>query len=237
MRRFYKETPKYVQDGLVLWLDGEYNVGLNASHNYDADVWHDLSGHEQHATINNKEEVRGWMNNGFDFNFASDKTSFMIPASNINAIPIGNSVYTIEVVVKNPIVVRDNVFFSICNGSASKQSNFILCYIRNSSTTDINNAHMAYDTLISYPTTDKIVQFQYTYNQQYVKGYYLGELKKEDAKSGINVVKKNAYIGTNLEYTNYDCKGILYCFRIYNRVLSAEELQFNWEEDKRRFKI
>ena len=63
-----------MQGGLVGWLDGIRNVGIDQPHDGEATTWADLSGRASDVTLRTNDRTH-WTSDGYYFNIGSDGTS------------------------------------------------------------------------------------------------------------------------------------------------------------------
>jgi Tfp pilus assembly protein PilE len=204
----------YIQDGLVLHLDGINNFGFG--HSNTTTVWNDLS--NEHNDVLSVNPSR-WTNKSLDFITVSDilRTSKLITSSTL-----GKNI-TLEIYLKS----RELRLVQI------GMDNSIMLKLRTSGTNPWWNA---------YPITIQSYSSQYTLNQQIRFAYrnnftsstadkWLNTTKTSATVSNLNAVDKYFELGTT-EYLN----GEIYAIRLYNRALSDAEILNNYNLDIIRFR-
>lgn len=202
----------YVQDGLVMWLDGEKN-STGGTHATSLSTWVDQSGNgwdwtnDGNATINSKS-----------VGFNGSSTTF-----SRNSIP--QNVQMIEVVLNNT-----------SNGCV--MTGFGRNYIGN---VNIRSS----DSLIAFHTATGSGE---NTNTGFIFGTGLHSANSGgylDGEPATLISTSADWQGTNpklgvYRYSNsnsYYFSGEIYCIRLYNRILTEEEILFNFATDQERFGI
>ena len=210
----------YISDGLIAMWDGEFNAG--DAHNSSATTWKDMIGgyvlNGTNATWGDKYAVFG------------GSTFFTTTNSSIRSIL--NTGKSVEIVYKTTDTSAYQMMFCangwyICAlqasgvglkgfnpGGANVPENFY----SNSAVQDTN----IHTYSAQYPTwglvVDNVTQSTATKNGNGVD-------------TGSYFIGKRTYNGSNGGW----CKGSMYCLRIYNKVLTADEIAHNYNIDLQRF--
>jgi len=114
------DVDAYVQDGLVLHLDGIRNAGANAPHDANAEKWVDLSSTGNSATLKSNGVTTygtsGWTDNGYMFYrnawFLTDRAQ---------SFEGDDGDFTIQVVIKNDA----NAYFRLVQRMIYDREDFI----------------------------------------------------------------------------------------------------------------
>ena len=207
------KTAEYIKDGLVLYLDG-----------FDApigNVWKDRSGNNNDATM-----VGFDASSGYDIN---NKT-YVFDGTNdymTSAMQVGD-IFTIQVVVKltkltnynGLVTLQNNLTRTVALGPHFPNK---LLYFGNSSWAENgtwNNVSAKYLHTYIYKKND--VFTLYTNTTKYIS----------TLTGGVTYGNENIIIGN---CTWGYLKGNLYSIRIYNRELTAQEVEYNYNIDKIKF--
>lgn len=217
----------YVDNGLILYLDGENNVGSN-SHSEIANTWYDLSGNKNNGTIRGAT----WKENSLYF----DGTDDYVSPSKMNYSNI-----SMEAVVSYGEISSGemSIIGNLENGGYG---------LLKSSSSTTNGFQVNIDGADSVAQSTQNIQ---TDKRYYLSGNYDGNTinlfenaqKYSTTKTGTITTTQNdtvMMIGANPSGSNSDgayFKGNIYCVRVYNRALTDEEIQINYSIDKYRFNI
>lgn len=227
-RRLYKGLAQtdYIQDGLILSLDATRNTGSGFSE--DADYWKDLSGNGNDARILNPG-VGMW--NGAAFNARDFKCYIESEMLNVEEVTIqivtnttGCTIHTGE------SGVRFSGSYGIdMDGLAG--SNPRLAFVSKGRRSFANNGSYFYSGnktyMVSLRCSEKeSIQDIYT-GKELFGNFSSSYIDRSGFKGGIWLPNTNVYGGNN----------IICSFRIYNRILTPEEIAFNYEIEKKKFKI
>lgn len=228
----------YVSNGLVTLYDGKYNTLSGESKR--TTIWEDLSGNSNNGTLNNFNFTNksGWNNNALLLDGIDDWVKMQY---------LYNSNMTVEIVTE------------LVKNEAGKATNIICNYedggigITNNGTG--NNKGQIYigSSYIQAISTSKI-----SCNKKYslsVRNNNLGVIFRENNDKYINETIKSGKIvqpnystvfaiGTNprgvtesISSNTNRLNGYVYSVRIYNRALTEEEIQQNYNVDKLRYNI
>lgn len=218
---------QYVKDRLILHYDAINNTGEGDNkHSMTTTIWKDLSGKENHATLNgfNNTETSGWKENRLVFDGEDDWVTLKNIIKNQEA-------FTIEYVANKKRNKSWEYLWGLKGNYFGLESNSVdsrtLYYAQSKSVAifDIrgNNNEVVSNTIA---IDGKSVEI-------YKNGTKLRELQLADLPYlegdifGIGA-DGGGYYKTMIDY---------YTFRIYNKVLSNIEVKINYELDKNRFKI
>lgn len=212
----------YVSDGLLVHYDG-YNKPID-------NVWNDLSGNGNNGIMYGAT----WSNNEVSFDGVDDYIS-------IGEINTENITY--DVVFKgNPSTSHSSILTNVETGGcrigilANQYKIFGQCYIGEKYRTLNTEIKESDDTYVATLT------YGQSYLKFYVNGQLIGTYNDNDSK-GITFPLLNTYmmIGSNPsgnKSTNYEMfNGKVYSVRIYDRALTDEEIENNYNIDKYRFDI
>lgn len=228
----------YVQDGLVLHYDGINNTG--DGHDATATIWKDLSGNGNDGELQNFDmsDESGWTSNGLvldgtdDGIYLADK---MIDLYKDNA--------TIEIVLNFTNSNNRDIIFG-----NYKQSNSVNIE-RGTSTGDYplrcrfyyNGGAVDYVTSNDIYEVNTDITIGYLFNKTDTSITFLkdGEIKESISNSnfGEDYDYTSAWIGRDERGDSTSLQGSIYAIRIYNRLLTQEEIQQNYELDKERFNL
>jgi prepilin-type N-terminal cleavage/methylation domain-containing protein len=220
----------YSRTNMIIWLDG-YDAHV-------AGVWKDKSGNNYNGTITN---MVGTSTSGYDainraYAFAGDNDYIDIvdlPAS-INWA----SGYTVEFVAKwNSL----NSWSRIMDFGVGQPIDNIL--FANSLTTNniefdtYNNTTGLAVSATNVIDSNSIISFQITVNGAGATTIYKNGKILTSGTSMIvrNILRNNNFLGRSNWVTDGYFNGLIYGFRIYNRVLLSDELSYNYGLDKEKY--
>lgn len=206
----------YVQDGILMWLDGEHN-SIDGSHDPSLTVWRDQSGNGY-----------DWKLGGtFDIGAASVGVSGSCYGSLIAGKDLPPSPQFYEIVLSKSGAI-DNAGEFIYGGYGNTQnypSNIWLFHKNNADALNFNNTT---PTKGVTPKLDGSIT------------YYNSELYINDQK----VANAGIYDGWSrtgkwlFQYSDrYNFSGRLFALRVYNRTLTESEILRNFAADQKRFGI
>ena len=213
----------YVQDGLVLLLDGIRNT--RSGHSTNTSIWEDLSGNNYDYTLNNIQI------NDNNIYFKGTNNSYALRKENLSEI-FGNTLYddrTIEIVVKD----TSDSHIWICGNSSSRKA--IGIYGErltvsippdNVSTFSLKNSVLKVNNYsILHKKEGEICAYQN--NEQLVN---TNNLNCWTHSGEVSYIGNRSTNGTPLN-------GEIYSIRVYNRILTEKEINYNYQIDKKRFGI
>ena len=217
---------EYVKSGLILHLDGLDNT--KNGHNNSTNVWEDLSGNNNNGTI----KGASWLNDGLYFDGVDD----WVPIKELNYPEV-----SLEVVFKDNSIPDNSHHYMFCNmeqggyGLGNNGSNGLVGQVC------VNNEYQ-YLSIDNFDSTIKNT-LTITSNGKESKLYLNGNLVKSIiVENGIISYPNNSTImalgtnpesSTNIQLESY--KGNIYSARMYNRVLTEQEVKNNYEVDRLRF--
>jgi len=218
--------PNIVDNGLVLSLDAADNNSYPGSGN----TWYDLSGNNYNSTLINGVS---YSNNFLRFDGSNDYI-------NLNRqFTLNKSNGTLEFIVN-----RDTTSLrTFLINSANDLRNMIEFNTSNIRTETQNNCNTFNSPTFEFSTNKwyvLTVRFLNSKSYWHINGEYVGETPnygRNDCGSSTNKLLDNfkfRYIGLYSTYSsNYD--GKLASFKIYNRALTPQEIQQNYNSQKSRF--
>ena len=216
----------YVKNGLILHLDGINNTG--SGHSNTSTIWEDLSGNNNNGTI----KGASWLNDGLYFDGVDD----WVPIKELNYPEV-----SLEVVFKDNCIADNSHHYMFCNieqggyGLGNNGNNGLVGQVC------VNNEYQ-YLSIDNFDSTIKNT-LTITSNGKESKLYLNGNLVKSIIiENGvINYPNNNTIMAlgtnpegsTNIQLESY--KGNIYSARMYNRVLTEQEVKNNYEVDRLRF--
>ena len=228
------EITDYIQDdSMILWADGIYNEGIDKAHNSSAATWVDLS-NNKNGTYNGTISRRKWEDNCAVFSGQDDGYEFV-------SLPLGQWTPTFELVFSVSELTDESQL--ILNNREGGGGGF---YITTSGyivfTLYINGAYQSIYPSDILVDLNKIYSVSSTYDGQNYKFYCNGQLKATKVLSGPAT---NGYItpltigrdsrrSSSSAHSNY-FNGRVFEARVYNRVLTDDEILHNYRVDKYRF--
>lgn len=229
------QTDAYVQDGLIVHLDGIRNVGANKAHDSSATYWENLANQENPAAITANAST-GWRDDGYYF--AHNSTPGY--ARLISATPAMTSA-TFEFACDNLGGTQHTpswgcTFFSGTNDQR-------VCTV---SATSIRFKADQWTGSSNYRpsiTSWSWKQASFTLGASgdgNFKAYDSGTIKesKSAGSTGEKGIPETRWmVGSNVKQTDAQMqfKGVMKSFRIYNRSLTADEVAHNAAIDAARF--
>ncbi|MBQ8126057.1 MAG: hypothetical protein IJ173_09295 [Kiritimatiellae bacterium] len=229
------EPDAYVQDGLVLQLDGIRNAGANAPHDANATVWANLAGGggatktAYTGTGKNSSGTGRWLDNAFymdaDWYF---KTIGVIPASESVTVEVfGDFTPAQPTTYPNFISVADGGSTTDCgiwmNGGALKWK--LDSYGFTGSTRP---------TISSWDKQGFAAALDASQVVLYASGATVSNTQT-GRTSGKTFPACQWNIGCNWQAGNHPGKGTYYAVRIYTNTLTQAQIAANWQLDQYRF--
>ena len=233
-----KVTDSYVEDGMVLYLDGINNTGEGDSkHSTSTTVWKDLSGNGNDAILQNisqGDEESGWGANCLQLDGINDYAKI---ADSETMKPIDQ---TIEIVVNrtgeapgNKDASKRGIIFVRWYGYTVELNKIE----NNAFTVSYGRADGGYLKSNEKLNLNKTYHIGATYEKKLQKIYFNSnyENEKKVEPMGYGGTMNETWIGNynNATFT----KANVYAIRMYNRALTEEELQHNYNIDKVRYNI
>lgn len=225
---YREENIGYIQDGLLVWYDGITNTGTTRS--TTTTTWENLAGSSYDGTIANGT----WGDNYLTFN----GTSSWVKIAQLNY-----NVFTLESVVKqNNLVSGEKIL--MCNYNAGGYG----LHLQNGYPRVQAHISGGWNDFTSANTLDttSIHSLSGSFDGMYFELSEDGVMSRSEsfgssaltitAPSNSTVMAVGANpAGTNAESGYLD--GNMYSVRIYNRVLTNEEVLHNYQIDKERFGV
>ena len=216
----------YVKNGLILHLDGINNTG--SSHSNTSTIWKDLSGNNNDGTI----KGASWINNGLAFDGVND----WVPIKELN-YPEFTAEVTFSV---NKLDGSENGIRIICNHQTGGfdieiNNNNIACfpYINGEYKSMRDNSEIIINKKYNATITTNGVE-----SKLYVNGTLISSISVKDGVIGYPLNNTVVTLGANPKGTSAEAQffnGTIYSARMYNRVLTKQEIKNNYEIDKSRF--
>jgi hypothetical protein len=254
-------TDDYAKGGLVAHYDGINNTGDgDLYHSNTTTTWKDLAGTND-LTVKNDEGAIEWLPNGYQFEKGTGANNFWQKTGLSSSIPVGNSAITVEYVFINPSTMPSDqadgwqMIATIgpetntaCNG------NYFGVQYRNSSTmyaeegcgsgyvmifNPTNYGVATANTLHTMVTTYRDKMSNTAYTNAYVDGKKITPTTQ--GTNSLNICSNSRtsctiFLGARDISANKHADGYrMLSYRIYNKVLSPEEIKNNAEVDKNRF--
>ena len=213
----------YVQDGLVLLLDGIRNT--RSGHSTSTNVWEDLSGNNYDYTLN---DIKINDNNIY---FKGTANSYALRKENLSEI-FGNTLYddrTIEIVVKD----TSDSHIWICGNSSSRKA--IGIYV---GTLNVSISPDNVSTFTLKSSALKVNNYSILHKKEGEICVYQNDeqLVKTNNLNCWNHSGEVSYIG-NSSTNGTPLNGEIYSIRVYNRILTEKEINHNYQIDKKKFGI
>lgn len=239
----------YVKDGLIVYYDGINNTGNG--HDSNATIWKDLSGSNNDITLynfnNNKES--GWVSDGIILDGIDDYMYRENPLYNKSSTNI-----TVEVISEKTksqygsvlnfgTITNKRHFLEIWTSEIDDGTNrcYTICHypgmIYNIPTSELNLNQL---NSISYGTNNKETYIYKDGKQINKKTIPEGTDTSWGSHNGLYLGREYLYAETDGEIVNgVHCyfAGKIKSVRIYNRLLTKEEIQNNYKMDNYRYKI
>ena len=200
----------YIQDGLVLLLDGIKNS--RGGHSTNTNIWEDLSGNNYDVTMENITINDNSM-------YFSETDSIMYSSNSIDAV-------SVEMVLELEESSKDSQYIASF-GSPYK----ILAWTPND--TGFSLGHQKKRYLVENLYTKNYIMAKYNPDAMYLNGK---KLENNVAYTSWSVSAKYPFMVSG--YANgFRLKGKIYSIRVYNRALTEDEINHNYQMDKKRFGI
>ena len=221
----------YVTDGLVVWYDGADNAGVGV-HDGTTSTWTDLSGNNRDATLN---AALGWVANGWTNNSSCYPVALGSAANTAVASTLNSNTYTIEFTARpTRTTTRENYFGSYNTGGLSIEHNSsrkavgqIRLYYNGKPDYDADVTQVAGEAavvaLVSGPSSQKL----------YKNGQLMFTGTQTVAANKL-LATATYYIGNDASRPNNAFRGTYHSFRVYNRLLTDEEVARNAAADRSR---
>ena len=226
------KTPDYVTDGLVSLLDAEKNTKYG--HSKRTSIWQNLVGTTNASLKNvNNTLASGWTENSLVLDGKDDW---------VNVGYYHNSNMSIEIVAEPLNIVNDKEQYYLANVQNGgirlwkKNNNIGGMYIsgyKNLNSTNIVETNKIYSMSTGFNGTE----MYFMENGTKYKANYTGNIGEPNSSTvfAIAVDPRGTSDGTGGSEARFNMK--VYSVRIYNRCLTEDEINHNYEIDKARFGI
>ena len=211
-------TIPYIEEGLTNYWDGIWNANLG-THNSEATVWKDLVG-------GNDMTLQG--NVGFTTNALSVSERKVASKATMQGIDFADTNVTLEIVCNANAAGVVGAVFAFSKKIAENFGRYVGFGFRGNNTFNFYSGGF-------YHTTDTTVPTHYATTYSDRELFMNGELVAKT--SGGMTLDANTF-GVSFSSSNvYQFSGKVYCIRLYNRTLSAAEINYNYLIDKARFNL
>ena len=226
------KTPDYVTDGLVSLLDAEKNTKYG--HSKRTSIWQNLVGTTNASLKNvNNTLASGWTENSLVLDGKDDW---------VNVGYYHNSNMSIEIVAEPLNIVNDKNQYYLANVQSGgirlwkKNNNIGGMYIsgyKNLNSTNIVETNKIYSMSTGFNGTE----MYFMENGAKYKANYTGNIGKPASSTvfAVAVDPNGTTDATGSTEERFNMK--VYSVRIYNRCLTEDEINHNYEIDKARFGI
>ena len=207
---FETASMDYVQDGLVLLLDGIQNI--RGGHSTSTNVWEDLSGNNYDVTMKNITINENNM-------YFSGDTSIMYSENNINAVSVEMVLELEESSQGEQYIASFGSLYKILAWAPSEKG--------------FSLGHQKKRYLVENLYKKNSISVQYSPDVMYLNSKKLDNSLNMESWSSA---PKYPFMISG--YANgWRLKGKIYSIRVYNRALTQDEINHNYEMDKKRFGI
>lgn len=245
IKYYYSSMYGYVKDNLLVHYDAIRNT--NSGHDYLTTTWEDISENKNNATLKNFTSVDTWYNNSLNFsgkNYNSTNSEHV--DFNLND---SSDEFTITLYTKQGAITDTGVMPRLFSTQSVDKKAVFRIYTTNSYKDGINFITTSNDVYIdSYSSAaDEIYEISVTCSEKNYEVYKNGEKVKSIVLSGSSydavsdfecsdVLNSSIFLG-NAETLLKAYKGEIYNFKIYNKVLTDEQIKQNYEVDKSRYNL
>ncbi len=235
----------YVQGGLVAWLDGIRNVGIDHPHDSEATTWKDLSCRASEVTLRTNDRTY-WTDDGYYFCLGSgNECSYAYLRQTLSLGETGTIEFAsdVDLTKKNPTGVNNYVgrFVSYVTGTASGA--FSDSCIRNQGDTQLewnadNWSGTVWQDRVKTTPTWYGRHAAFVMAEDSYTSFKAGA--RDQSKTRLSVVempKLYWMIGNkyNESWIANQLTGTMKALRLYNRPLSDAEIAQNYKVDVARF--
>lgn len=212
----------YIENDINLWLDGIWNAG-KYTHDSNLKSWVDISGKCGSINLNTGNIVG---ENCISSNGTKNGTMILAYTP-----PLNLTTFTFEVVFRQDKVIHGN---QVIIGR-----NYTKSYYLNMSTSGfgywLGNKNGA--ILREPPEVGKIYQVQITCTGTSANAYLNGVKKISNGPANVVSDTSNLELFSRFSGGMDHFQGSIFAVRLYNRILTNDELVYNYKCDKERFKI
>ena len=225
-------NPRIVTDGLVLALD----AGNTKSYSGSGTTWTDLSGNGNNGTLINSPGYTSTNGGGIAFDGVDDRGTFTSPITSTS-----NQTYEIWTnAIASASANGEYAYLLHNNGNSSATGSSYLTIGIKPTQQYYAALNGAYQTMSSGVTANNsnIVQIILTWDGSTQKMYVNGDLKDSEALTGTPAnFSATTSFGDYRASTYRMIQGNIYLIKIYNKALTASEVQQNFNATRSRFGI
>ena len=230
-----KKENEYVKDGLILYYDGINNT--RNGNNSETLVWEDLSGNNNDGKFINPNNTIKYKENGYEFTNNSDYIE------SINNLGLSSDPdVTFEFVYKwyGLSGTTSGIFYTGSLSTVSGKS--FSDYVEIGAFSASNQGIKVGSSSVNIKTNITYLKKSGLFNNINALIYQNGVKKNAEQygnSTSMNLDDSSLKIGRTLPWNgqNRTLNGIIYSVRVYNRVLSEDEIKQNYEVDKERYKL
>ena len=254
IKYYYSSMYGYVKDNLLVHYDAIRNT--NNGHDYLTTVWEDISENKNNATLKNFTSVDTWYNNSLNF---SGKNYNSTNSEHVD-FNLNDSLdeFTITLYTKQGKLAENDYASRLFHSQKKDLSSMFKVYPKyNAGVYTIylefaikENEEYVTTFIQAYPDNyaiknDEVYGITITCSNSDYEIYKNGSLVKSINISGYNeisnlkcsdVLSSKIILG-NAENLLRAYKGEIYNFKIYNKVLTDEQIKQNYEVDKLRYNL
>ncbi len=225
----------YVEDGLIAYYDAECNV--ENGHNDKSNIWKDLSGNKNNATLIGYNQKTFFNKNELIFD---GENNYVDTGINLNTLVDSSKK---EFSLSATIHIQDNNNYRAIMGSHEEETiSGIFMHFENGNLESSygNKTTWVRNKIDSSNLTGRIINITSIYKEnESIDVYINGELKNSVPITGKIELKDTLYIGKsyNLSNSNRLFKGTMQNIKIYNKALTKQQVEQNYKIDKYRYGI
>ena len=225
-------SPQISLNGLVLCLD----AGNTKSYPGSGTTWTDLSGNGNNGTLINSPGYTSTNGGGITFDGTNDRGTFTSPITSTS-----NQTYEIWTNAIASASAHGEYAYLLHNNDASTNtgSSYLTVGIKPTQQyyAALNGAYLTMSSGVT-ANTSNTVQIILTWDGSTQKMYVNGDLKDSEALTGTPTnFSATTSFGDYRASTFRMIQGNIYSIKVYNRALTAEEIQQNFNALRGRFGI
>ena len=239
----------YVQGGLVGWLDGIRNVGIDQPHDSEATTWADLSGRASEVTLHTND-VTHWTSDGYYFNIGSDGTSssyaYLKPQLSLGENGTIEIACDVKYYEQNPTdasgdFVSRVVAYTTGSGSGTFHDTCVRVQSKGQNNLNWNADHWAdtnWQNRVNVPAPWDGRHAAFVMDTETYSSYARGVLSQAKPRNSVVTMPPVWWmVGNKFNYSGVlnQLTGTVKALRLYNRPLSAAEIAHNYKVDVARF--
>ena len=228
IKYYYSSMDGYVKDNLLVHYDAIRNT--NSGHDYLTTTWKDLSGNNNDGNLYgfSFDENSGWTNNSLNIN-----GKMYVRAINRDLTDFTNEDFTVIVTFRTPEIISDPVLVS--TGGWKKNGFYIQFRTNNCVSLNVNQtgASQSIWTLQNSLKPNQLTNLTFVRSGSTIKSYINGNY---NTKINTALDLENAAFAYTIN-NNKNWVGEIMNTKVYNRVLTDEEIKNNYNVDKYRFDV